>query len=337
MSAHSTEYRGREINWHRVPIDKETLRELTRRSDLKGLAQAGGHLLLVAATGLFVFWSYGRLPWYAVIAAFFVHGTVMQFMGGAGAFHELCHGTPFKSRWLNETFLWIYSFFSWCNFVWFRTSHMRHHQYTTHRELDLEVVLPGRVRLRDFLWQLAFHPVGVYGQLRTHVRLSLGILEGEWEKRIFSDDGEKYRSPLFTWARFLVLGHIVLGVLFALLGAWILIPIFLTPFYASWLTFLCGVPQHFGLLSDSPDWRRSCRTVLQDPITRFLYWQMNYHTEHHMYAAVPFHALPRLHRVIAADSPKPNRGLVSAWKEIIQIARRLREDPGYVFDSSSRV
>ena len=125
MSGHSTEFRGREISWYRVPIDKETLKRLARRSDLKGLAQAGGHLLLVAVTGLFVFWSYGRLPWYAVIAAFFVHGTVMQFMGGAGAFHELCHGTPFKTRWLNETFLWIYSFGSWSNFVWFRTSHMK--------------------------------------------------------------------------------------------------------------------------------------------------------------------------------------------------------------------
>ncbi len=326
----------REINWYRVPIDKETLRELTKRSNLKGLAQAGGHLLLVAATGLFTFWSYGRLPWYAVLAAFFVHGTVMSFMGGAGAFHELCHGTPFRSRWLNEPFLWVYSFLSWSNFVWFRTSHMKHHQYTTHRDLDQEVVLPGQIRLRDFLWQLACNPRGVYGQLRTHVRLGLGILEGEWEKKIFSGDGERYRRPLFAWARVLVLGHLALAALFALLGAWILIPIFLTPFYAGWLAFLCAAPQHFGLLPDSPDWRRSCRTVLQGPLTRFLYWQMNYHTEHHMYAAVPFHALPRLHRAIADQSPKPCRGLVAAWREMIGIARRLRADPSYAFDSWSR-
>jgi fatty acid desaturase len=324
------------INWFRVPVEKELLRKLTQRSDLKGFAQAFGHLLLVLATGAGTWWTYGRLPWYAVLAAFFVHGTVMQFMGGAGAFHELCHGTPFRTKWLNETFLRIYSFLSWSNFVWFRTSHMRHHQYTTHKEHDLEVVLPGNVRLRDFLWQLAFHPLGVWGQLRTHGRISLGILEGEWEKRIFSGEGEKYRKPLFRWARVLLLGHLVLAAAFALLGQWILIPIFLTPFYAGWLAFLCAVPQHLGLQSDSPDWRRSCRTVLQGPVTRFLYWQMNFHTEHHMYAAVPFHALPRLHKAIAHDSPKPCRGLVAAWREIRGIVRKLKTDPGYVFDSFSR-
>ena len=38
------------IAWYRTPIDKATLKELTRRSDAKGLAQALGQLLLVAAT-----------------------------------------------------------------------------------------------------------------------------------------------------------------------------------------------------------------------------------------------------------------------------------------------
>jgi fatty acid desaturase len=327
---------AQEINWFRVPIDKDTLKKLTKRSDLKGLAQAGGHLLLVLATGLAVYWSYGRLAWYWVLLGFFIHGTIMSFMGGAGAFHELCHGTPFKTKWLNEVFLRMYAFLSWSNFVFFRTSHMKHHQYTLHRDRDLEVVLPGHVRVRDLLWQLAFNPRGVWGQLRTHGRQALGILEGEWEKRIFSGDGERARRGFFNWARFLIIGHLALAGLFIWLHAWILIPIFLTPFYAGWLAFLCAIPQHFGLASDTPDWRRSCRTVLQGPITRFLYWQMNFHVEHHMYAAVPFHALPRLHRLIDKDSPRPNKGLLSAWKEIIQIERAMKTDPAYVFDSYSR-
>ena len=324
------------IHWYRVPLDKETLKGLTRRSDWKGLAQAVSHLLLAGASGFGVLYVYRHLAWPWLIPAFFVHGTLMQFMGGAGAFHELCHGTPFKTRWLNEVFLRIYSFLTWSNFVAFRTSHMRHHQYTVFKGLDLEVVLPARIRLRDFLWQLAFNPVGLYGQLRSHVRLSLGILEGEWEKRIFSEEGARLRPGLFNWARFLLLGHVAFAALFAVLGLWILIPIFLTPFYAGWLAFLCAVPQHFGLEPDVPDWRRSCRTVRQDIVTRFLYWQMNYHAEHHMYAAVPFHALRRLHRLIAHDFPKPNRGLLSAWKEIILCARKQKEDPAYVFDSFSR-
>lgn len=325
-----------QINWYRVTLDKATLKELTKRSDWKGLAQAVPHLLLVAATGVATWYAYGRLAWPWVLLAFFVHGTVIQFQGGVGAFHELCHGTPFKTHWLNEVFLWIASFLTWSNFMNFRASHTRHHLYTVHHSLDMEVVLPIRVRLADFLLSFVVNPIGVFGLFRTHARNSLGILEGEWQKRIFSEENAKKRIALANWARFLILGHLALAGLFIWLRAWIFIPIFLAPFYASWLTFLCGVPQHLGLRADVPDWRRSARTVLQDPITRFLYWRMNYHMEHHMYAAVPFHALGRLHRAIAHDTPKPNRGLLSAWKEIIMCARKQRDDPAWELDAFSR-
>ena len=39
------------IPWYRCPVDREKLRELTTRSDLKGLYQALGHIALIAATG----------------------------------------------------------------------------------------------------------------------------------------------------------------------------------------------------------------------------------------------------------------------------------------------
>ena len=324
------------INWYRVALDKEQLKELTRRSDLRGLAQAGTHVLVVLALGLFCWWSFGRLAWPWVVLAFFVHGTVLQFLGGAGAFHELCHGTPFKTRWLNEIFLWIVSFLTWGNFVHFRASHVRHHQYTVHHPQDLEVILPGSVRLRDFLWSFVVHPLAIWGVLKTQVRHSLGILEGEWENRIFSEEGAPRKEAMFWWARIQLAGHVGLAVLFIAAGHPILIPIFLTPFWGGWLTYLCALPQHYALQPNVPDWRKSCRTVLQDPITSYLYWNMNYHTEHHMCAAVPFFNLRKLHRAIAHDSPRPNRGLLNAWKEMIHCARELKKNPGYVFDAFSR-
>jgi fatty acid desaturase len=61
---------------------------------------------------------------------------------------------------------------------------------------------------------------------------------------------------------------------------------------------------------------------------RFLYWQMNYHTEHHMYAAVPCYNLPRLHRVIKHDLPRCP-GLIAAWVEIAAVLRRQKQDPAY--------
>ena len=40
-----------------------------------------------------------------------------------------------------------------------------------------------------------------------------------------------------------------------------------------------------------------------NPISRFVYWNMNYHVEHHMFPMVPFHALPALHAEIKDDLP----------------------------------
>ncbi len=318
------------VSWYRVPVEKNLLRRLTARSDLAGLAQSVGHLAVAGLTGWFAFYAWWHLPWPWIVLAFFLHGTVMSHL--IAGFHELCHGTPFRSRWLNEPFLWIYSFLSWNNHVLFRGSHIRHHQYTVWKGWDMEVILPQKVRLVDFLLAFVIHPVATYAQVGIHVRHCLGILGGEWEKRIFAEDGPEKKRELFLFGRIIVLGHIALAVLFILLGVWILIPIWLTPFYASWLFYLSGMPQHFGLSPSVPDWRRSCRTVLQDPVSSFLYWRMNYHTEHHMYAAVPFYKLGRLHRAIAHDSPPPNRGILSAWREIISCARMQKTNPDWAFD-----
>ena len=57
---------------------------------------------------------------------------------------------------------------------------------------------------------------------------------------------------------------------------------------------------------------------------------MNYHTEHHMYAAVPCYNLGRLHAMIRHDLPPCPDGLVAVWCEIASIQLRQEKDPSYV-------
>jgi fatty acid desaturase len=56
---------------------------------------------------------------------------------------------------------------------------------------------------------------------------------------------------------------------------------------------------------------------------------MNYHTEHHMYAAVPCYNLRKLHNAIEGQLPPTSRGLVAAWREILSIFRIQAKDPTY--------
>jgi fatty acid desaturase len=47
-------------------------------------------------------------------------------------------------------------------------------------------------------------------------------------------------------------------------------------------------------------------------------WNMSYHTAHHAFPGVPFHALPALHRELVAGLGRPviERGYIEAQKEI---------------------
>ena len=58
-------------------------------------------------------------------------------------------------------------------------------------------------------------------------------------------------------------------------------------FCGNWLSALVGLPMHIGLMDGVPDFRMSVRSNRLDPFTSFLYWRMNWHTEHHMFAGVP--------------------------------------------------
>ena len=73
--------------------------------------------------------------------------------------------------------------------------------------------------------------------------------------------------------------------------------------YGTWHMVLTGLLQHIGLADNVIDHRLNTRTVYMNPISRFIYWNMNYHVEHHMFPMVPYHALPRLHELIKHDLP----------------------------------
>ena len=76
--------------------------------------------------------------------------------------------------------------------------------------------------------------------------------------------------------------------------------------YGAWHMVMCGLLQHGGLADNVIDHRLNSRTVYMNPISRFIYWNMNYHVEHHMFPMVPYHALPKLHALIKHDLPAPN-------------------------------
>lgn len=318
------------IRWYRAPLSTADLARLNQRSDWKGLAQSIGHLALLAGSGGLFCIAAERAPLPLVLALLYLHGALYAFL--VNGFHELCHKTVFKSPALNSAFRNLYSFLGWYNHVSFWASHQAHHRYTLHPPDDLEVVLPVKLTLKSYLAFAFINPRGLVLRLRTVICLSLGRIENEWEQALFPPEAAAQRRALFGWARVLLLGHSLI-LLIALAMGWWQLPLLLTfaPFYGGGFQYLLNEAQHIGLADNVSDYRLNTRTILLNPLLRFLYWHMNYHIEHHMYAAVPCYHLAALHELVKADLPPPPKGLWATWAHIIPILRRQQQDPEYHF------
>ena len=94
------------------------------------------------------------------------------------------------------------------------------------------------------------------------------------------------------------------------------------------MAYLLGLPQHCGLQENVAASRKSMRSITLNPVFKFLYWNMNWHTEHHMYAGVPCYNLKKLHQAVKDDMPEP-RSLVGAWREMLETWERQMIDPTY--------
>ena len=316
------------ITWYRTPISSGAMKALHRRSDGKGFLQTGGYLALLAATGGTALSSCGHWPWGITLGLIFLHGMVTAFL--INGVHELGHGTVFKTKWLNGFFVHLLAFLGWINHETFAASHTRHHRYTLHPPDDLEVVLPIRLMIRHFLKTGFVHPPGLWWAVKETWRIARGGFRGEWERTLYPPSSPEKRVAPMRWARILLIGHGTLVLVSLLSGLWI-IPALITlaPFYGGWLFFLCNNTQHIGLQDNVPDFRLCCRTFTLNPLIQFLYWQMNFHTEHHMYAAVPCYNLPRLHALIKHDLPPCPDGLIAVWRDIAAIQARQEKDPSY--------
>jgi fatty acid desaturase len=318
----------RAITWYRSPLPPGEFKKLHERSDLLGGAQTLGYLGVLAATAAAALYSAGHWPWPVTLLLIFVHGMGYAFL--LNAVHELGHGTVFRTKMLNEIFVRVTAFLCWNNFVGFQQSHARHHRYTLHQPDDLEVVLPaGRVLVRHFLQSGIVNPMMIWPWLKGNVRVARGRIEGEWETLLFPP-GSAERRAFIRWQRTMLAGHGLLIAVSVYFQLWLL-PVLTTfgIFYGGWFQSLCNGTQHVGLQDDVSDFRLCCRTFTVNPLVQFLYWHMNFHLEHHMYAAVPCYRLGRLHRLIEHDLPPCPAGLVATWREIAAIQKIQATDPAY--------
>ena len=308
-------------DWYQTPVERKLLKQLMQRSDGPALRHTAiwiGLILLTGSLGV-AFWG----TWWAV-PCFLVYG-VLYTSAADSRWHEMGHGTAFKTAWMNDVVYEFASFLMMRNPVVWRWSHARHHTDTiiVGRDPEISNMRPTQLVL------LAIGMTGVTGLPQI-----LATLIGHARGRL--TPAEQDYVPQTEWPRAYTAARIhvaiYVAVLLTCLATWSIIPALLIGLpraYGIWLLILMGLPQHAGLQEDVLDHRLNARTVLMSGPLRFIYSNMNYHVEHHMYPMVPYHALPRLHEAVKHDCPAPCPSLVAAWQEIIPAYLRQRNDPTY--------
>lgn len=310
-----------EADWYQCPVPRETMRALLLRRDGPAICDTLLWFALIFASGYATekLWD----SWWAVLP--YLVYAVLYASTSDSRWHESGHGTAFKTDWMNNALYEIASFMVMRESVVWRWSHNRHHSDTIIVGRDPEIAVPRPPDVKAIV--MNFFGLRVYvSYFRAIAMHCMGRMSAV----------EKTFVPASEFPRTYRNARIYTSIYAAVLALSIyqqsILPLLfvgLANLFGTWLMVVYGLTQHSGLAENVLDHRLNCRTVYMNPVNRFLYWNMNYHVEHHMFPLVPYHALPRLHQAVKNDCPPPYSGLFDAWREIVSALSRQIKDPAY--------
>ena len=311
--------------WFRCEVDKSELKKLCKKSDFQGFKHMAIYFASLFFFGYLAYATWGT--WWTILF-FFIYASIWGCSDAI--WHETGHRTAFKSKFWNDFFYYIASFMDSFEPIRWRYSHFHHHSYTSFNDpVDFEVHVK---KPTDLIYFFSFY-IPFSGFIFFHkslhwetIKHAFGVTTEVMKVCIPKDEISicrwSARSHVFIWAT-----TIIVSIIFQ---SWLpLLFIVLPNFYGKTLIMLMGLTQHAGLEEDIKDHRYTTRSVNLNPILSFLYWQMEYHIEHHMFPSVPSYNLPKLHELIKDQLPPPRQGLWGAYKEIIPALIKQSKDAKY--------
>ncbi|MCB2128732.1 MAG: fatty acid desaturase [Rhodobacteraceae bacterium] len=254
---------------------------LTQRSDRAGLRHLALHLGLIAATTALIGL---RAPFWPLFLP--LHGILITFLFTLE--HECTHKTPFATGWLNEAAGTLAGLVLILPFQWFRAFHLAHHRFTNIPGHDPELAAPGPATVRGWLFHVSGLPYW-RASIATLIRMAArGAPAPYLPDRAMPRLVREARLHLAVYA--LALLSLVWSPLVVWL--WIVPSLIGQPFLRLYL-----LAEH-GDCAFVANMFENTRTTFTTGMVRFLAWNMPYHVEHHVAPSVPFHHLPRLHRLM---------------------------------------
>ena len=311
-----------EGDWYKPVIDRNTLKSMMSRSNGIAARDTALWLVLLVGSGFTAYQCWGT--WWS-IPSFGLYG-ILYGSASDARWHECGHRTAFKSRRINDAVYYLASIMDFREPISWRWSHARHHSDTIIVGRDPEIAFKrGAPLVNVFLEFFAIRTV-----IAETKKILMNAVGRAVPEQADFQPAEEMRGS-FWWSRFYILLFAGVSVWCAVIGS-VLPAMFigLPTFYGRWLMVIYGITQHAGLAEDVLDHRLNTRTVMMNRVNRFLYLNMNYHLEHHIFPTVPYHALPALHDAVADQLPAPHRSIWHAMKEIFPTLAKQRTDQSVV-------
>jgi fatty acid desaturase len=258
---------------------------------------------LIAVTSALVAWAPGA--W--LVPALFAQGLVLVAL--FAPLHEASHRTVFRRRWPNQVLAGTAGLVLLLPPTWFRHYHLTHHRHTQDPRRDPELGEPKPQTLPQYFWVISGVPFW-RGAVSNLFRLVRGRTAG------MDYLPERARPAAVNEARLFIALYAAVAIAGCALPSaapllyWVLPVLLGQPFLRVFL-----LAEHTGC-SQTADGFTNTRTTLASAPVRYLSWNMPYHTEHHLYPAVPFYALGELHREIQDHLHVVAPGYAAAHRDI---------------------
>jgi fatty acid desaturase len=279
---------------------------LNARSNLKGFLRLFGHLAVMATSGFL--WATHSNDGLWALPFLTLYGFSLAAM--FAPVHECVHRTAFASQWLNDGVAWFAGVLSLYNSTFYRRYHKWHHRYTRIPGKDPELSDPTP----DSVWTYGLALSGLpwwWGKVKGHIRVALGQLD-DCPFIAETARAEVIRS---TWLQLGVYaGAIALS--FIAGQPWFLLYWLLPLAVGQPILRFILLAEHTGCTLDNNPLTNTRTTLTLWPL-RFLMWNMPFHAEHHLYASIPFHALPDAHKYLSSRFERVDSGYIRVNREIV--------------------
>jgi fatty acid desaturase len=276
-------------------VDRATLGQLMKRRDGPAALRLAVHLGLFIGAVAALAWAGFSLPWWLrapgiVVLAFLIFTLYAPL-------HEATHLSAFASRRANQVVAWVTGVIYGYSPGVHTDFHFEHHRHTNHAEdpekgLSLPTDLPLRTPLLLVL-------IGVLGVLPPLHSVALALAPtSSWDRLEAGWTRPEKRARLKRECGLVALIWLGGGVATALVHPTLALDLALAILLARTMHAVVTISEHEGMPVEGHQLERT-RSVRSNPVLRWFWWNMNFHSEHHAWPAVPFHQLPELHRLVA--------------------------------------